>query len=125
MSSCSWFIARLPVFMLVSLNYNAIMSMCLNYSDIAHSNGFCVCPYFIGHGIGSYFHGHPEIWHHGKSFFLLWPTVVVLFTFSFFKMVVKSVGQLGLLEFLVPQKLPTWDVETRPRDKFSPGFLIW
>lgn len=78
MSSCIWLIARLPVVMfLVSLNYNDIMSLCLNYSDIAHSNGFCVCPYFIGHGIGSYFHGHPEIWHHGKSFFfycglLLW-----------------------------------------------------
>lgn len=23
----------------------------------------------MGHGIGSYFHGHPEIWHHGKSYF--------------------------------------------------------
>lgn len=22
------------------------------------------CPYFIGHGIGSYFHGHPDILHH-------------------------------------------------------------
>lgn len=21
----------------------------------------------MGHGIGSYFHGHPEIWHHGKE----------------------------------------------------------
>ncbi|KAG7315919.1 hypothetical protein KOW79_020785 [Hemibagrus wyckioides] len=36
-------------------------------SEIAHSNGFCVCPYFIGHGIGSYFHGHPEIWHHAND----------------------------------------------------------
>ncbi|XP_062336957.1 methionine aminopeptidase 1D, mitochondrial [Osmerus eperlanus] len=36
-------------------------------SDIAHSNGFRVCPYFIGHGIGSYFHGHPEIWHHAND----------------------------------------------------------
>ncbi|GAA6070497.1 methionine aminopeptidase 1D, mitochondrial isoform X1, partial [Tachysurus ichikawai] len=35
--------------------------------EIAHSNGFCVCPYFIGHGIGSYFHGHPEIWHHANE----------------------------------------------------------
>lgn len=35
-------------------------------SEIAQSNGFQVCPYFIGHGIGSYFHCHPEIWHHGK-----------------------------------------------------------
>ncbi|XP_017312922.1 methionine aminopeptidase 1D, mitochondrial isoform X1 [Ictalurus punctatus] len=36
-------------------------------SEIALSNGFCVCPYFIGHGIGSYFHGHPEIWHHAND----------------------------------------------------------
>ncbi|XP_028283031.1 methionine aminopeptidase 1D, mitochondrial isoform X2 [Parambassis ranga] len=33
-------------------------------SQIAHASGFQVCPYFIGHGIGSYFHCHPEIWHH-------------------------------------------------------------
>ncbi|CAG5896857.1 unnamed protein product [Menidia menidia] len=33
-------------------------------SEIAQASGFEVCPYFIGHGIGSYFHGHPEIWHH-------------------------------------------------------------
>ncbi|XP_072220332.1 methionine aminopeptidase 1D, mitochondrial isoform X2 [Leuresthes tenuis] len=33
-------------------------------SEIAQASGFQVCPYFIGHGIGSYFHGHPEIWHH-------------------------------------------------------------
>lgn len=25
-----------------------------------------MCPYFIGHGIGSHFHCYPEIWHHGK-----------------------------------------------------------
>ncbi|XP_072513727.1 methionine aminopeptidase 1D, mitochondrial isoform X2 [Salminus brasiliensis] len=36
-------------------------------SEIAHSNGFSVCPHFIGHGIGSYFHGHPEIWHHAND----------------------------------------------------------
>ncbi|CAB1326590.1 unnamed protein product [Coregonus sp. 'balchen'] len=36
-------------------------------SDIAHSNGFHVCPYFIGHGIGYYFHCHPEIWHHDHT----------------------------------------------------------
>ncbi|KAK6315301.1 hypothetical protein J4Q44_G00148300 [Coregonus suidteri] len=36
-------------------------------SDIAHSNGFHVSPYFIGHGIGSYFHGHPEILHHAND----------------------------------------------------------
>ncbi|TNN77017.1 Methionine aminopeptidase 1D, mitochondrial [Liparis tanakae] len=33
-------------------------------SEIAHASGFQVCPYFIGHGIGSDFHCHPEIWHH-------------------------------------------------------------
>lgn len=36
-------------------------------SNIANSNGFRVCPYFIGHGIGEYFHGHPEIWHHAND----------------------------------------------------------
>lgn len=35
-------------------------------SEIAHASDFQVCPYFIGHGIGSHFHCHPEIWHHGK-----------------------------------------------------------
>ncbi|XP_006636654.1 methionine aminopeptidase 1D, mitochondrial isoform X3 [Lepisosteus oculatus] len=33
-------------------------------SQRANSYGLQVCPYFIGHGIGTYFHGHPEIWHH-------------------------------------------------------------
>ncbi|KAM4697469.1 methionine aminopeptidase 1D, mitochondrial isoform 3-T3 [Rhinophrynus dorsalis] len=33
-------------------------------SRIARENDFQVCPYFVGHGIGSFFHGHPEIWHH-------------------------------------------------------------
>uniref|UniRef100_A0A1A7XQ13 Methionine aminopeptidase n=1 Tax=Iconisemion striatum TaxID=60296 RepID=A0A1A7XQ13_9TELE len=36
-------------------------------SEIAQTNGFQVCPYFIGHGIGSYFHCHPEIWHHAND----------------------------------------------------------
>ncbi|XP_035622670.1 methionine aminopeptidase 1D, mitochondrial isoform X1 [Oncorhynchus keta] len=36
-------------------------------SEIAQSNGFHVCPYFIGHGIGSSFHCHPEIWHHANA----------------------------------------------------------
>ncbi|XP_059915520.1 methionine aminopeptidase 1D, mitochondrial [Gadus macrocephalus] len=36
-------------------------------SEIALTTGFEVCPYFIGHGIGSYFHGHPEIWHHAND----------------------------------------------------------
>ncbi|KAK6485075.1 methionine aminopeptidase 1D [Huso huso] len=35
--------------------------------QIALANGLQVCPYFIGHGIGSYFHGHPEIWHHANN----------------------------------------------------------
>ncbi|XP_073503047.1 methionine aminopeptidase 1D, mitochondrial isoform X3 [Phyllobates terribilis] len=35
-------------------------------SRIAKENNFTVCPEFIGHGIGSYFHGHPEIWHHAN-----------------------------------------------------------
>nr|XP_012317799.1 methionine aminopeptidase 1D, mitochondrial isoform X1 [Aotus nancymaae] len=36
-------------------------------SYITHQNGLQVCPYFVGHGIGSYFHGHPEIWHHAND----------------------------------------------------------
>ncbi|XP_062972465.1 methionine aminopeptidase 1D, mitochondrial isoform X2 [Elgaria multicarinata webbii] len=40
-------------------------------SLIAHQNDFRVCPYFVGHGIGSYFHGHPEIWHHENESDLL------------------------------------------------------
>ncbi|XP_043931472.1 methionine aminopeptidase 1D, mitochondrial isoform X3 [Protopterus annectens] len=40
-------------------------------SHIAHSNGFQVCPDFVGHGIGSYFHGHPEVWHHASDSKLL------------------------------------------------------
>ncbi|XP_034412376.1 methionine aminopeptidase 1D, mitochondrial isoform X2 [Cyclopterus lumpus] len=36
-------------------------------SEIAHASGFKVCPYFIGHGIGSDFHCHPEIWHHAND----------------------------------------------------------
>ncbi|KFP54530.1 hypothetical protein N323_03430, partial [Cathartes aura] len=33
-------------------------------SSVARHGGFQVCPSFVGHGIGSYFHGHPEVWHH-------------------------------------------------------------
>ncbi|XP_067405346.1 methionine aminopeptidase 1D, mitochondrial isoform X5 [Emydura macquarii macquarii] len=33
-------------------------------SRITRQNDFRVCPYFVGHGIGSYFHGPPEVWHH-------------------------------------------------------------
>ncbi|KAM9789357.1 methionine aminopeptidase 1D, mitochondrial [Neosynchiropus ocellatus] len=36
-------------------------------SEIANANGFQVCPFFIGHGIGSVFHCHPEIWHHAND----------------------------------------------------------
>lgn len=45
---------------------SVITFVCAAYSEIAQASGFQVCPYFIGHGIGSYFHCHPEIWHHGK-----------------------------------------------------------
>ncbi|XP_061464478.1 methionine aminopeptidase 1D, mitochondrial isoform X4 [Rhineura floridana] len=40
-------------------------------SHIALQNDFRVCPYFVGHGIGSYFHGHPEVWHHENESDLL------------------------------------------------------
>ncbi|KAF3824376.1 hypothetical protein GH733_008661 [Mirounga leonina] len=40
-------------------------------SHITHQNGLQVCPHFVGHGIGSYFHGHPEIWHHANDSDLL------------------------------------------------------
>ncbi|XP_072468416.1 methionine aminopeptidase 1D, mitochondrial isoform X4 [Notamacropus eugenii] len=36
-------------------------------SRITCENGLQVCPHFVGHGIGSYFHGHPEIWHHAND----------------------------------------------------------
>ncbi|XP_057611462.1 methionine aminopeptidase 1D, mitochondrial isoform X2 [Chionomys nivalis] len=36
-------------------------------SRITHQHGLQVCPHFVGHGIGSYFHGHPEIWHHAND----------------------------------------------------------
>nr|XP_003406030.2 LOW QUALITY PROTEIN: methionine aminopeptidase 1D, mitochondrial [Loxodonta africana] len=36
-------------------------------SRITHQSGLQVCPHFTGHGIGSYFHGHPEIWHHAND----------------------------------------------------------
>ncbi|XP_039613559.1 methionine aminopeptidase 1D, mitochondrial isoform X1 [Polypterus senegalus] len=36
-------------------------------SLIAESEGLTVCPQFIGHGIGDYFHGHPEILHHASD----------------------------------------------------------
>ncbi|MEE6489615.1 hypothetical protein FKM82_015628 [Ascaphus truei] len=40
-------------------------------SQIAKENDFQVCPHFVGHGIGSYFHGHPEIWHHANDNYFL------------------------------------------------------
>uniref|UniRef100_A0ACB8G0W4 Methionine aminopeptidase 1D, mitochondrial n=1 Tax=Sphaerodactylus townsendi TaxID=933632 RepID=A0ACB8G0W4_9SAUR len=36
-------------------------------SRIVRQNGFQVCPHFVGHGIGSFFHGHPEVWHHANQ----------------------------------------------------------
>ncbi|XP_069472315.1 methionine aminopeptidase 1D, mitochondrial isoform X4 [Ambystoma mexicanum] len=33
-------------------------------SRLVSKSGFSVCPDFVGHGIGAFFHGHPEIWHH-------------------------------------------------------------
>jgi len=33
-------------------------------SEIATSNGYSVCPYFVGHGIGDEFHEAPQILHH-------------------------------------------------------------
>ncbi|NXF33179.1 MAP12 aminopeptidase, partial [Nyctibius bracteatus] len=40
-------------------------------SSVAQRGGFQVCPSFVGHGIGSYFHGHPEVWHHANDSDLL------------------------------------------------------
>ncbi|XP_019472746.1 methionine aminopeptidase 1D, mitochondrial [Meleagris gallopavo] len=40
-------------------------------SSVAQRGGFQVCPFFVGHGIGSYFHGHPEVWHHANDSDLL------------------------------------------------------
>ncbi|XP_015490716.1 methionine aminopeptidase 1D, mitochondrial isoform X2 [Parus major] len=40
-------------------------------SSVAWQGGFQVCPFFVGHGIGSYFHGHPEVWHHANDSDLL------------------------------------------------------
>ncbi|KAJ7345644.1 hypothetical protein JRQ81_001594 [Phrynocephalus forsythii] len=40
-------------------------------SHIARQNNFEVCPNFVGHGIGSYFHGHPEVYHHENDSDLL------------------------------------------------------
>jgi len=32
---------------------------------VAKSEGFCIVPCFLGHGIGAYFHGPPEVFHFG------------------------------------------------------------
>lgn len=60
--------------------YLLISSLSSAGSEIAHASGFQVCPYFIGHGIGSHFHCHPEIWHHGM---LMFADVLLCVTFSF------------------------------------------
>ena len=36
-------------------------------SDYAERAGFSICKEFIGHGIGSYFHGLPEVYHYSNS----------------------------------------------------------
>ncbi|XP_060544003.1 methionine aminopeptidase 1D, mitochondrial isoform X6 [Pantherophis guttatus] len=36
-------------------------------SNIAHQNGFQVCPYIGGHGIGTNLHSNPEVWHHANE----------------------------------------------------------
>lgn len=33
---------------------------------LARSSGFTVVPAFLGHGIGDYFHGPPDIYHTSK-----------------------------------------------------------
>ena len=38
------------------------------FSSIANKNGFNVVPHFIGHGIGTYFHGPPDILHFSKFY---------------------------------------------------------
>lgn len=35
----------------------------------AKQMGFNVVPAFVGHGIGEYFHGPPDIYHISKTFF--------------------------------------------------------
>lgn len=51
--------------------FSNILIFVLSESRIVRQNGFRVCPHFVGHGIGSFFHGHPEVWHHGKEVPLL------------------------------------------------------
>ncbi|KAK9410724.1 methionine aminopeptidase 1D mitochondrial [Crotalus adamanteus] len=36
-------------------------------SNIAHQNGFQVCPYIGGHGIGTNLHSNPEVWQHANE----------------------------------------------------------
>ena len=38
----------------------------LSFSKAAEKRGFGIIPAFCGHGIGSYFHGPPDIVHIGK-----------------------------------------------------------
>ena len=50
----------------IKVNSNVPTIFLSSGSEIAQASGFTVCPYFIGHGIGSYFHCHPAILHHGE-----------------------------------------------------------
>lgn len=37
--------------------------------EVANKHGYNVVPAFSGHGIGTYFHGPPDIFHFGKNQF--------------------------------------------------------
>jgi len=45
------------------LHFNVIGDIIQTHAE---KNNFTVCPYFIGHGIGKYFHGPPNVWHTKK-----------------------------------------------------------
>ena len=49
-------------------------------SDHAAKAGYNVIPHFCGHGIGSYFHGPPQIHHYGKIYQLFVGFSVVMIT---------------------------------------------
>lgn len=36
--------------------------------ETANKNGYSIVPIFAGHGIGTYFHGPPDIFHFGMLF---------------------------------------------------------
>ena len=44
----------------------AVIIVLMFFSDLAKKEGFKVNPRFIGHGIGRYFHGPPDILHSGR-----------------------------------------------------------